>query len=106
MVEKNYRVTGQPIRFAVRLTPKGGRDAIEGWMRGADGANLLKARVAAAPESDKANTALIALLSKKLAIAKTRIAIIGGETARVKTIQIAGNGAALAAALEALGDKT
>ncbi|MGD0143402.1 MAG: DUF167 family protein [Rhizomicrobium sp.] len=92
-------------RFALRLTPKGRRDAIEGWLRGSDGASYLKARVAAAPESGKANAALIALLAGKLGIAKSRVAIVGGETARMKIVEIAGDGDALATALKALGDK-
>jgi uncharacterized protein len=91
------------VRFAVRLTPKGGRDTIEGRVRDTGGADRLKARVAAVSESGKANAALISLLSKTLTIAKSRIAIASGESARMKTVQIAG--VALAAALEALGDK-
>lgn len=90
----------------MRLTPKGGRDAIEGWMQSADDAFYLKARVAAAPESGKANAALIALLAKRLEVAKSRIAIVSGETARMKIVQIAGDSAVLTATLEALGDKT
>ncbi|HRD45560.1 MAG TPA: DUF167 domain-containing protein, partial [Caulobacter sp.] len=35
------------MRLAVRLTPRGGRDAVEGWAIGADGRPFLKARVAA-----------------------------------------------------------
>jgi len=103
--EKRFHLTEQRIRFAVRLTPKGGRDAIDGWVRGVDGGSHLKARVAAAPESGKANAAMIALLAKKLMIAKSRIAIVSGETARLKIVSISGNGTALAAALESLGDK-
>jgi uncharacterized protein YggU (UPF0235/DUF167 family) len=74
-------------------------------MQSADGAAHLKVRVAAAPESGKANASLIALLAKRLHIAKTRIAIVNGETARLKIVSISGNGTALAAALESLGDK-
>ena len=106
MVEKRILVSQQGIRLALRLTPHGGRDAIEGWMQGDDGGSPLKARVAAAPEWGKANAALIALLAKKLAIAKARISIVSGETARMKAVQIAGDGVALSAALESSGDKT
>ena len=105
MVEKRFQVNAQGIRFALRLTPKGGRDAVEGWAQGADGAFHLKARVAATPESGKANAALIALLAKAMRIAKSRIAIVSGETARLKTIEITGDGAALATVLKALGEK-
>jgi uncharacterized protein YggU (UPF0235/DUF167 family) len=106
VVEKRFRMTEHGIRFAVRLTPKGGRDAVEGWMQSSDGATFLKARVAAAPESGKANAALISLLAKSLAVARSRIAIVNGVSARLKTLQIAGDGIVLAAALDALGEKT
>lgn len=106
MGEKRVRANEQGVRFALRLTPKGGRDAIEGWLQDAAGAYYLKARVAAAPESGNANAALIALLARKLALAKSRIAIVSGETARLKIVQIAGDRVVLAAALEALGDRT
>ena len=56
------------MRFRVRLTPKGGRDAIEGWWRDAAGRSALKARVAAPPEDGKANTALISLVAQTLEV--------------------------------------
>ena len=34
-------------RLTVRLTPNGGRDAVDGWEQGADGTLLPKARVTA-----------------------------------------------------------
>ena len=37
------------MRLAVRLTPRGGRDAIDGWASGPDGRAYLKARVSAPP---------------------------------------------------------
>jgi len=77
------------ILFAVRLTPKGGRDAVEGWKLGADGNEHLKARVASPPEDGKANSALIALLAKTLGVPKSTIAIAAGQTSRLKTIQLA-----------------
>lgn len=92
------------VRFAVRLTPKGGRDRIEGWTAAADGKLYLKARVAAPPEAGKANVALIALLAKTLGVAKSKIAIAGGETARLKQVDVAGDAAYLRARLEALGE--
>ena len=83
------RRKGGDVLFALRLTPKGGRDAVEGWIVGADGSEYMKARVASPPEDGKANAALIALLAKTLAVPKTTIAIAAGETARMKTILLA-----------------
>jgi uncharacterized protein YggU (UPF0235/DUF167 family) len=67
------------------LTPKGGRDALSKYEAG-----VLTARVAAAPVDGAANQALIALLAKKLAIAKSRIAFRSGETGRDKALRIEG----------------
>ncbi len=91
------------ILFALRLTPKGGRDAVEGWSVGADGSEHLKARVASPPEDGKANAALIALLAKTLDVRKTTIEIIAGETSRLKTIAIAAPAAETIRRLETIG---
>ena len=99
---KRVRKHGDTLTFRLRLTPKGGRDAIEGWKHGADGTVYLKARVSVPPQAGKANEALIVLLSKTLAIAKSTIRIAGGETARLKTIQISPAPAAVAARLAAM----
>ena len=76
-------------RLSVRLTPNGGRDAVDGWERSADGVLSVKARVSAAPEGGKANKALVALLAKALRIPKTAIEIASGETSRTKNLRIA-----------------
>jgi uncharacterized protein len=83
------RREGDAIVFRVRLTPRGGRDAIDGWGVGADGSRHLKARVAVPPEGGRANTALIALLAKSLRIPKAKVAIVAGHAARLKTMSIA-----------------
>jgi uncharacterized protein (TIGR00251 family) len=92
-----------PVRITVRLTPKGGRDAVEGWMMFND-ERVLKARVSAAPEDGKANAALIVLLAKTLGIAKSRIRIASGETSRMKIIEIEAS-ADVSARLPTLGEK-
>jgi uncharacterized protein (TIGR00251 family) len=96
------RVAG--VRIRVRLTPKGGRDAIDGWAKDADGRRILKARVSAPPEDGKANAALIALLAKTLGVGRSRVRISAGETSRGKTVEIDGEAGALMARLERLGD--
>ena len=56
------------IRLAVRLTPNGGRNAVDGIEADGEGGMLLKVRVTAVPEKGKANKALIVLVSKSLGI--------------------------------------
>jgi len=73
------------VRLPVRLTPNGGRDAIDGVEQDADGNAHLKIRISAVPEGGKANKALIVLLAKKLGLPKSSITFISGETARKKS---------------------
>ena len=86
------------MRFRVRLTPKGGRDAIDGWWTDAAG-RALKARVAAPPEDGKANAALIGLLARTLDVRKSDVRIASGASSRVKMIEVAGDDRLLAARL-------
>lgn len=79
------------LRLTLRLTPNGGRDAVDGTEFDADGEPYLKARVSAVPEDGKANKALIGLLSKKLKVAKSHVSFISGETSRKKILRIEGD---------------
>ena len=78
------------IRFAVRLTPRGGRGALAGWEQGADGNRYLKARVSAAPEAGKANEALVRLIAKTLHIRSSKVQIVSGATSRMKIVEVQG----------------
>jgi uncharacterized protein YggU (UPF0235/DUF167 family) len=83
------------LRLAVRLTPRGGRDAIEGWGRDQNGKPYLKARVAAAPIDGEANAALEKLIAKALKVPKSAVRIAAGAQARLKLIEIDGADEAL-----------
>ena len=84
----------------VRLTPKGGRDAIDGIEQLADGRQMLKARVRAAPSEGEANAALVKLIAKAVGIAPRNVGLVGGATSRIKRLRIVGDSGVLAAALE------
>jgi uncharacterized protein len=84
------------VRFAVKLTPKGGRDAIGGWVTDAAGNPILKARVSAPPEDGKANAALIVLLAGALGLKKADVKIVSGAASRTKLVEINGDRALLA----------
>lgn len=94
-----FRLAPDKVSFAVRLTPKGGRDTIEGWEKAADGKAHLKARVSPPPHDGAANEALVALLARALGVAKSRVRIVGGASARIKRIEVDGDGPAIAARL-------
>ncbi|HEY2112609.1 MAG TPA: DUF167 family protein [Dongiaceae bacterium] len=90
-----------PLRLVVRLTPRGGRDAIDGWARDADGRPYLKARVAAPPVDGAANAALERLIAKALNRPRGAVRIVTGEQARLKHLEI--DGVAEADLAEAFG---
>ena len=95
-----WRLASDGLIVAVRLTPKAGRDEIAGIEQRADGNAVLKARVRAAAVEGAANEALIRLLAGSLGIAPRNIALVAGQTARVKRLKITGDALALASALE------
>ena len=74
----------------MRLTPSGGADRIDGCATDDASRTYLKARVRAAPEDGKANVALEALLAKALGVAKSKVKVARGATARLKTVEIEG----------------
>jgi uncharacterized protein len=88
--------------LAVRLTPKSGRETIDGIELLADGRCLLKVRVRAAPSEGEANEALCRLIAKAVHVPPRDVAIAAGATARIKRLTIAGDGPRLIAALERL----
>ena len=97
-----WRAIAGGVRFHVRLTPKGGRDAVEGWNVSADGEPHLKARVRAVPEDGKANAALVELLAETLDVGKSAVRIAAGQTARLKTVEVLGDIRLLSERLEQL----
>jgi uncharacterized protein YggU (UPF0235/DUF167 family) len=97
-----WRAHGQGLDIAVRLTPRGGRDAIEGVETLADGRSVLKARVRAAPEKGAANAALETLIAKLLGVPKTAVAVTAGATSRLKGVRVQGDPDALARSLQRL----
>ena len=74
------------VRFAVRLTPRGGADRVEGVNR--EGA--LQARVAAPPVGGAANAALIRLIADELDVARSSVRLVAGASGRLKLIVVEG----------------
>ncbi|MCL4371557.1 MAG: DUF167 domain-containing protein [Chloroflexi bacterium] len=72
-------------RIQVRLQPRAGENRIVGFE-----GDVLKARVTAPPEGGRANEALVTLLAEAMGVAKGRVRIVRGQTARLKQIEIEG----------------
>lgn len=83
----------------MRLTPKAGRDGIEGLKPTADGGMELAVKVTAVPENGKANEALLRLLAKTLKLPVSSFSLVAGATDRHKQILIGGDGAVIATLL-------
>ncbi len=96
-----YRAEPGGLLLFVRLTPRGGRDGIDGIVATADGRQAIAARVRAPPDKGAANTALIALLADEFGVKKAAVTIAAGAAARSKQIRVAGEAAQLIAIAEA-----
>jgi len=88
------------VALTVRLTPKGGRDAIDGIETMSDNRAVLKIRVRAAPSEGEANAALIKLIAKAVGVPPREVSLAAGATARIKRLIISGDGPTLVTALE------
>lgn len=74
----------------MRLTPRGGRERIDGWARDAEGQVFLKVRVAAPPVEGEANDALVRFIAKSLARPPSAVRILAGQGARLKQLEVDG----------------
>jgi hypothetical protein len=92
-----YSATG--ISIALRVTPRGGRDDIDGIETLSDGRSVLKVRVRAIADGGEANRAVMALLAKSLDVPKARIRLLSGATSRQKQIAVDGDPVRLGEAL-------
>ena len=105
MAQEPWTAAADGVFVDVRLTPRGGRDAIEGIENRADGRTVLKARVRAAPSEGEANDALCRLLARALGIPPRDVTIAAGATARIKRVLVKGQASAIAAALRRVTSK-
>jgi len=94
-----WRYSTQGISVALRVTPRGGRDDIDGIETLADGRTVVKVRVRAIADGGEANRAVSELIAKALGVPKARVRILSGMTSRLKQIAIDGDPARLGEAL-------
>jgi uncharacterized protein YggU (UPF0235/DUF167 family) len=92
-----WRRTSDGVVVACRLTPRGGRDAIDGIAELGDGTLVLAARVRSAPQGGEANQALCALVADRLGAPASQARVLAGLKSRVKRVAVSGDPAALIA---------
>ena len=88
------------VAVSVRLTPKGGRDSIDGIETVSDNRVVLKIGVRAAPSEGEASAVLIKLIATAVGVPPRDVSLVTGATARIKRLNISGDGPTLVAALE------
>lgn len=76
------------MRLTVRVTPRAGRDAVEGWAADAAGRSYLKVKVRAAPADGEANAAVRRLIAAELGLPASALRLVSGAAARIKTLEI------------------
>jgi len=74
----------------IRLTPGAKHDEIQGLYMAPEGQLYLKVNVRSVPEKNQANDALISFLASELHFPKINIALVKGETSRLKTLLFQG----------------
>ncbi|TMM00275.1 MAG: DUF167 domain-containing protein [Actinobacteria bacterium] len=80
----------------VRVLPRARRSELAGMRAGA-----LVVRVAAPPVEGKANAAVCALLAERAGVARSRVSVVRGASARDKVVRVEGvDAGALRSALE------
>jgi uncharacterized protein (TIGR00251 family) len=81
----NIQETDNTIRVEIKVQPRSSRNQIVGEQEGA-----LKIKLTAPPVEGEANQALINFLARHLKIPRKNIALLRGDTARNKLIEIKG----------------
>lgn len=97
-----WRYSTSGISVSLRVTPRGGRDDIDGIETLANGRSVVKVRVRAVAEGGEANRAVTELLAKALRVPKARVRLLSGATSRLKQVAVDGDPAMLGEALRAL----
>ncbi|MER9743227.1 DUF167 family protein [Mesorhizobium sp. M0187] len=98
-----FRLRADGIDLFIRLTPKSSVDRLEAVETSVGGCSHLKARVRAVPENGAANQALQRLVAKALGVPASAVSVVAGATARLKTLRVNGDPAALVTSIKALG---
>ncbi len=92
------RQTPDGVIIPVRAKPRAGRSRVEGPVDGA-----LVVRVTAPPVEGEANQAVIKTVAEWLGVRRSQVALISGQSSRLKRLQVTGiTAAAVAEAVDRL----
>ena len=97
-----WRYAAHGVMVAVRVTPRGRRDAVDGIEELANGKSVVKVRVRVAAEGGEANRAVTELFAELLRVPKSKVRVASGVTSRVKQLTIEGDPKQLGEALKAI----
>jgi uncharacterized protein len=86
-----WRYSTEGISIALRVTPRSGRDDIDGVETLGNGRSVVKVRVRAIADGGEANRAVTELLAKVLGVPKARVKILSGVTSRLKQVAVDGD---------------
>jgi len=101
-LKEPWRHSAAGVSIALRVTPRGGRDDIEGVETLSDGRSVLKVRVRANADGGEANRAVLELMAKSLRVPKASVRLLSGATSRLKQIAVDGDPARLGEVLRQL----
>jgi len=84
------------IRVLVRVSPGSAREGVEGLVETAQG-GAIAVRVRAVAEKGHANRAVEKVIAEWIGVGRRSVAVSAGSRSRLKTVEIVGEPAALAA---------
>jgi uncharacterized protein (TIGR00251 family) len=86
-----WRYAADGVSIALRVTPRGGQDRIDGIETLANGRSVVKVRVRAIADGGEANRAVTELLASALGVRKNAVHLKSGATSRLKQIAVDGD---------------
>jgi uncharacterized protein (TIGR00251 family) len=97
-----WRYSPAGVSVSLRVTPRGGRDDIDGIETLANGRSVVKVRVRAIAEGGEANRAVTEMLAKSLGVSRSHVRLLSGATSRIKQVAVDGDPKQLGEALRVL----
>jgi uncharacterized protein (TIGR00251 family) len=97
-----WRFSSAGVSVSLRVTPRGGRDDIDGVETLSNGRSVVKVRVRAIAEGGEANRAVMELLADALGVPKRNVRLLSGATSRIKQVAVDGDPVRLGDALRHL----